>query len=142
MRDVQRTPRIGTTMVASASMNAPPGQSAAATRAPETIRSCAGPALCREDSLATTDPDAIADIEEACARVGGAFAPVRCPRAGVAARCSGGSVYGTLTVYVYARGADDARLVARVSEQCEGFAGTFETLSVESVAETHEKGRP
>jgi hypothetical protein len=137
--DVPRSPRIGTTIVASASMNAPP--SAAASSAPETIRSCAGPSLCREDALTDTDPDALTDVQEACARVGGTFAPVRCPRAGAAARCSGGSVYGTLTVYVYARGADDARLVARVAEQCEGLAGTFETLSVESVAEANDKVR-
>lgn len=84
--DVPRSSRIGTTIVASASMNAP--QSVAATSAPETIRSCAGPSLCREDSLTTTDPDALTDVEEACARVGGTFASVLCPRAAAAARCS------------------------------------------------------
>lgn len=135
--DVPRSPRIGTTIVASASMNAP--QSVVATSAPETIRSCAGPSLCREDSLSTADPDALTDVEEACARVGGTLAPVRCPRAGAAARCSAGSVYGTLAVYVYPRGAEDARLLARVSEECEGFAGTFESLSVESVADAQEQ---
>lgn len=125
--------RVGTTLVASGSMNAP--QSALATSAPETIRSCAGPTLCREDSLSTADPDALTDVEEACARVGGTLASHRCPRAGAAARCSGGSVYGTLTVYVYPRRAEDASIVTRVSEECEGFAGTFEALSVESVAD-------
>ena len=121
--DVRTSPRISTTIVASARMIAP------ATRgAPEIVRSCSGPRLCREDSLTTADPEALADVEEACARSGGTFGSSRCPRAEASASCTGGGEHGTLTVYVYARGGELAGVVGRLSDQCEALGGTFETF--------------
>lgn len=119
--DVRTTPRIGTTVLASARMIAP-------ATTPDTVRSCAGPRLCREDSLTTADPEALAEVEEACARTGGNFGPGRCPRAEAAASCSGAGEYGSLAVYVYARGDELAGVVGRLSEHCEALGGTFETL--------------
>lgn len=119
--DVRTTPSIGTTVLASARMIAP------ATR-PDIIRSCAGARLCREDSLTSAEPEALADVEAACARTGGNFGPGRCPRAEAAASCAGAGEYGSLAVYVYARGDELAGVVGRLSEQCEALGGTFETL--------------
>jgi len=119
--DVRTSSRIGTTVLASGRMIAP------ATK-PDTVRSCAGPRLCREDSLTTDDPEALADVEAACARTGGNFGSGRCPRAEAAASCAGAGEHGSLAVYVYARGDELAGVVGRLSEQCEALGGTFEKL--------------
>lgn len=97
--------------------------------ASEVIRSCAGPSLCREDVLTTSDAAALADVEDACHRHGGTFGPLRCARDGAVARCSAGSEYGTVTVYAYDRHADSAETIALVSQQCEAFEGSFEKLA-------------
>lgn len=118
---VTRGPRVGTTVLESARMNAS-----------ETIRSCAGPALCREDVLASADPAALEDVEEACARHGGTFGPLRCARVGAAAKCSAGSEHGTVTVFAYERTGDvGAAAMKLVSAQCEAFEGSFEQLSAQ-----------
>jgi len=96
--------------------------------ASEAIRSCRGPSLCREDVLAVANAEALADVEDACARHGGTFGPLRCARESAAAKCSAGSEHGTVTVYAYARTAEADRVIEMVSAQCEAFEGSFERL--------------
>lgn len=99
--------------------------------ASETIRSCAGPSLCREDILTAASPDALADVADACARHGGSFGALRCAREGAAAKCSAGSEYGTVSVFAYDRNADASETIALVSKQCEAFEGSFEKLAAD-----------
>lgn len=110
-------PRVGTTVLESARVNAS-----------ETIRSCAGPTLCREDVLVSADAAALADVEDACARHGGTFGPLRCARDGAAAKCSAGSEHGTVAVFAYARTTEAAKAIEMVSAQCEAFEGSFERV--------------
>ena len=99
----------------------------APVNASETIRSCAGPSLCREDVLA--DLTGLEDVEDACSRHGGTFGSLRCARDGAVAKCVAGSEYGTVTVYAYDRRGDAEATIALVSKQCEAFEGSFEKMA-------------